>query len=123
MVISRTRVVSLTLLSLVSAVIASEKNQVDQLIHNLGELPAHFDSNPSFQKVPPMVIPNPVEERRRHLYEELRRLGDKACPAMCNGLADPDLNVRQGVALFLNAVGSTWYTKSKAHKPLVRIPD
>ena len=52
---------------------------------------------------------DPVEERRRVLYTELRRHGDAALPALARGLADPDVRLRKNVALALAQLGGGWF--------------
>ncbi len=86
----------------VVALPATEQSQIDQLIRELGTFPASL--NGGFR-------PDPVEERRRHVYDRLREFDQEAIPALCRGLADPDVKVRRGVALFLAAAGSTWYNQ------------
>lgn len=54
------------------------------------------------------VLP-PLEQRRREIYDRLWALGPTALPALCRGLADPDVQVRRNVALFLGAAGGNWY--------------
>ena len=57
--------------------------------------------------------PDPTEERRRAIYDRLWTLGPEAIPALNRGLADPDVQIRRNVALFLGAAGDTWYDRSR----------
>ena len=57
--------------------------------------------------------PDPVEERRRAIYDRLWTLGPAALPALNRGLADPDVQIRRNVALFLDVAGDTWYEPSR----------
>lgn len=57
--------------------------------------------------------PDPTEERRRATYDRLWTLGPAAVPALNRGLADPDVQIRRNVALFLNVAGDTWYEPSR----------
>jgi len=62
--------------------------------------------------------PDPTEERRHRVYEELWTLGLTAIPALNEGLADPDVQVRRNVALFLNFSAGTW---NKSMAPALNI--
>jgi TonB family protein len=86
------------------SLIESGNKRADQLVRELGGFPA------SISRL------DPVEERRHAVYEGLRKIDDPIFPALINGLTDPDVNIRRGVALFLSAIGSTWY--SQANKPM-----
>ena len=57
--------------------------------------------------------PDPREERRRLLYDEIWALRSAALPALIRGLADPDVQVRRNVALFLNAAAGSWYDPTR----------
>jgi HEAT repeat protein len=59
--------------------------------------------------------PDPIEERRLSIYRQLVDLGDQALPALSRGLADPDVQVRRNVALFLGVTGSTWGSSIAGH--------
>jgi HEAT repeat protein len=52
---------------------------------------------------------SPSEQLRREIYDRLWSLGSGALPALCRGLADPDVQVRRNVALFLGVAGGEWY--------------
>lgn len=56
---------------------------------------------------------DPMEQRRKELYERLRRLGDDALPALTRGLSDPDVRIRRNVALALAVLSGTWYRPSQ----------
>jgi HEAT repeat protein len=57
--------------------------------------------------------PDPTEERRRAIYDRLWTLGPAALPALNRGLADPDVEIRRNVALFLNVAGDRWYEPAR----------
>ena len=52
--------------------------------------------------------PDPIEERRRDVYEELRKLGPASIPALVDGMADADVRIRRNVAFLLNGAAGTW---------------
>jgi HEAT repeat protein len=56
---------------------------------------------------------DPIEERRRAIYDRLWTLGPAAVPALNRGLVDPDVQIRRNVALFLGVAGDTWYEPSR----------
>jgi HEAT repeat protein len=58
--------------------------------------------------------PDPVEQRRSTIYDRLWTLGPAAVPALNRGLADPDVQIRRNVALFLNVAGDRWYEPARA---------
>ena len=64
---------------------------------------------------PPWRVPqtDPLEERRGRVYRQLRELGDDALPALARGLADPDVQVRRNVALFLYLVANGRYAATE----------
>jgi HEAT repeat protein len=49
-----------------------------------------------------------MEVRRSQVYDELRELGDALVASIVRGLADPNVQVRRNVALFLRATADTW---------------
>src|SRR5580692_12561691 len=57
-------------------------------------------------------VPDPTEERRAQVYRQLLELGSAALPALNDGLADPDVQLRRNVALFLNAAAGGWYDRA-----------
>ena len=67
-----------------------------QLVQRLGEFRAAI---PGIE--PSNGIPDPLEERRRLVYAQLRELDQQALPALIRGLTDRDVRLRRGVALFL----------------------
>jgi HEAT repeat protein len=42
------------------------------------------------------------------VYDELFALGSASIPGLADGLADPDVRVRRGVAFFLNLAAGSW---------------
>jgi hypothetical protein len=80
----------------------------DELVQALRELPA------SIPAVAPGdgVLP-PIERHRREIYDRLWSLGPAALPALCRGLADPDVRVRRNVALFLSVAAGQWYDRER----------
>jgi HEAT repeat protein len=56
---------------------------------------------------------DPIEERRHAIYDRLWTLGSEAIPALNRGLANPDVQIRRNVALFLGVAGDTWYDRSR----------
>jgi hypothetical protein len=84
------------------------QDQAAQLIGSLREFPA---SLPGI--APSNGNPDPNEERRRHVYMQLRELDQQALPALIRGLTDPDVQLRRNVALFLDAAAGSWYDRSQ----------
>jgi HEAT repeat protein len=84
------------------------QDEADQLVQQLREfraaLPAARPSN---------GVPDPVEERRRQVYTRLRDIGEQAMPALIRALADPDIQVRRNVVLFLDVAAGSWYDLSR----------
>lgn len=80
----------------------------DDLIQELGQFPASLPAG-----VPSNGVPDPKEERRRALYQQLWSLGPAVVPALNRGLANPDVQIRRNVALFLNVAGGTWYEPTR----------
>ena len=78
----------------------SAEQLVGQLRQFRASLPATAPSN---------GVPDPTEQKRRSVYDQLWMLGPAALPALNVGLADPDVQVRRNVALFLNAAAGDWY--------------
>jgi HEAT repeat protein len=52
---------------------------------------------------------DPIEERRSRVYAELLELGDRGLPVLSRGLADPDVQIRRNVALFLSVSSGSGY--------------
>ena len=80
-----------------------QSGDAGRLVQQLGEFPAALPST-----VRSDGSPDPIEERRRAVYGELRALGQDAMPALVRGLSDPNVQVRRNVALFLNVVIGAW---------------
>jgi HEAT repeat protein len=84
-------------------------SQGDVIVQQLRELPTPLAH--SIQSNGRIVV---AEERRRELYQRLRRLGDDALPALERGLGDPDVRLRKNVALALNALSGSWFDRHEA---------
>ena len=82
---------------------ASER--ADGLVRELGQFRA---SLPGIARSDGTV--DPVEEKRHRLYTQLRDLGEQAMPALSRGLADPNVQIRRNVALFLGVTSGGWFT-------------
>ena len=80
----------------------------EELVQALGQFPAGI-----LAVAPGNGVPPPIERHRREIYDRLWSLGPTAMPALCRGLADTDVQVRRGVALFLNAAGNDWYDRAR----------
>ena len=92
----------------------------DELVRQLREFPASLPGGLARSDGSP--DPDPTVERRSRLYSQLRGLGDQALPALMRGLADPDVQIRRNVALFLNVAAGSWYSPSEPRldiQPLV----
>jgi HEAT repeat protein len=103
---TRTPWLVVTLLTILSSVHLSGQDSPgasDELVRRLGQFTAGFPAGARSDG-----RPDPVEERRRSVYGELLALGEQAQPALVRGLADPDVQVRRNVALFLDAAGGAW---------------
>jgi hypothetical protein len=65
--------------------------------------------------LPSMARPNdPVEERRRQIYRELRQSGEHASQALAQALRDSDVRLRRHAALALSVLASRWYEPSES---------
>ena len=62
----------------------------------------------SMQSRPPRSDgkPDPIEDRRRMIMDELRALGEKAVPALVRTLSDPDVQMRRNSELVLIQLAS-----------------
>ena len=89
--------------------VASSAQSADELVAELRQFPPGLPATG-----PSNGIPDPKEERRQALYDRLWSLGPAALPALRRGLADPDVQVRRNVALFLGIAGGPWYRAGKA---------
>jgi HEAT repeat protein len=87
---------------------SSVQDRADEVVQQLRQLPT---SLPATARSDGTV--DPVEQRRRELYGELRRLGADALPALARGLKDSDVHLRRNVALALNVLAGSWYARSK----------
>lgn len=76
----------------------------EELVQALGQFPA---------AIPGTGASSPVEQHRLEVYHRLWSLGPTAPTALCNGLGDPDVQVRRNVALFLGAAGNDWYDRGR----------
>jgi HEAT repeat protein len=76
----------------------------EQLVAELQQFRASLPAG-----VPSNLVPDPTEQKRRSVYDQLWTLGPAALPALNHGLADPDVQIRGNVALFLNAAAGGWY--------------
>src|SRR5437868_6633902 len=87
-----------------SSVQLNAPGRADELVRELRQFPASLPGGARSDG-----SPNPTEERRRSLYDQLWTLGAASLPPLIRGLADPDVQVRRHVALFLNATAGGWY--------------
>ena len=76
----------------------------EELVQALGQFPA---------AIPATGASSPLEQHRLEIYDRLWSLGPTALPTLCRGLADPDVQVRRNVALFLGAAGNDWYDRGR----------
>src|SRR5690349_353128 len=105
---------SWTMLCLVSAVVVAspqEAPEASALVRQLAQFPA---------AIRPGIVGKTgqrplVEQRRESIYLRLRTLGDTAVPALQRGLADPDVQVRRNVALYLGEEGGTTRSMRRRH--------
>jgi HEAT repeat protein len=81
----------------------SAPDRAAALVQDLRQFPAALPAMPRSDG-----RADPTEERRRRVYDELLALGSAAIPALADGLADPDVQVRRNVAFFLNIAAGTW---------------
>jgi HEAT repeat protein len=65
------------------------------------------------QGAPSHGVLDPIEQKRRSVYDQLWKLGPAALPALNDGLADPDVEIRRNVALFLNVAAGNWYERTR----------
>jgi HEAT repeats len=112
-----TSAATVTVMSIVLILSASGHSQsvqpsgqsADELVAELRQFPAALPG-----MAPSNGVPDPKEERRHTLYDRLWTLGPAALPALGRGLADPDVQVRRNVALFLGVAGGTWYEPTRS---------
>lgn len=94
-------------LGLVSASVAGSAQDASEatvLVRQLGQFQAEIDPRIDKRTGQPM----PVEQRREAIYVKLRLLGGNAVPALQRGLADPDVQIRRNVALYLTFEGGNY---------------
>jgi HEAT repeat protein len=82
----------------------SNAQSASELVAALRQFPAAIPGG-----APSSGRPDPQEVKRRAIYEQLLTLGSAGMPTLIRGLADPDVQVRRNVALFLNAASGGWY--------------
>ena len=59
-----------------------------ELVAELRQFPASLPG-----VAPSTGVPNPTEQKRRVIYDQLWQLGPSALPALNRGLADPDVRI------------------------------
>ena len=91
-----------------AALSSSVQDQAQGIVQQLRQLPTRL---PATARSDGAI--DPIEQRRRELYGELRRLGPDALPALARGLRDPDIQLRRNVALALNVLAGNWFDRSK----------
>jgi HEAT repeat protein len=104
------------LLALAGAVVMAQRGalpsllqeQAEGVVQQLRQLPTPLPASPRSDGTV-----DPVEQRRRELYGELRQLGPDAIRALARALADPDVQLRRNVALVLNVLAGTWFDPSR----------
>jgi HEAT repeats len=79
-----------------------------ELVTELRQFPAELPA-----RAPSNGVPDPKEVLRRSIYDRLWTLGAEAMPALNRGLADPDVQIRRNVALYLNVAAGGWYEPSR----------
>jgi HEAT repeat protein len=65
------------------------------------------------QGAPSNGVLDPIEQKRRSVYDQLWKHEPAALPALIDGLADPDVEIRRNVALFLNVAAGGWYERTR----------
>ncbi|MBK5295534.1 MAG: HEAT repeat domain-containing protein [Vicinamibacteria bacterium] len=87
-----------------SAQVPGDSTQAERLLQQLREFPAAL---PGIARSDGSR--DPVEERRRAVYLQLREIGKDALPALAaRGLSHPDVQIRRNVALFLSVAAGGW---------------
>src|SRR5687768_6683483 len=86
-----------------SAAQPNASNRAAVLVQELRQFPAGLPAIARSDGSPDLA-----EEQRRRVYKELTALGPAAIPALADGLADADVQVRRNVAFFLNMAAGTW---------------
>jgi len=90
-----------------------DRQSPEELVQALRQLPAGIPGG-----APSTGVLPPIEQLRHDIYDRLWTLGSTAVPALCRGLADPDVQVRRNVALFLGAAGGDWYERGRPRLPI-----
>jgi tetratricopeptide (TPR) repeat protein len=85
-----------------------EYQSATELVAELGQFSAALPA-----AVPSNGVPDPKEELRRSIYDRLWTLGAEAVPALNRGLADPNVQIRRNVALYLSVAAGGWYEPSR----------
>jgi hypothetical protein len=116
--VSRTRAVHVTAIIALGSVLSvsmfaySQSTQpglsAEQLVAELRQFRASLPAG-----APSNGVPDPTEQQRRSVYDQLWTLGPVALPALNNGLASPDAQMRRNVALFLNVAAGGWYDRER----------
>jgi HEAT repeat protein len=89
---------------------AQQASEAAVLVRQLGQFRAEIDPRIDKRTGQPL----PVEQRRQAIYAKLRILGDEAVSALQQGLTDPDVAIRQNVALFLSFEGGNYAKRAEA---------
>ena len=97
-------IIGVALVSQVSAQSAQAPADATELVRQLGAFRAEVDSR--VQSHTGTVMP--AEQQREAIYIRLRALGASAVPALRLGLADPDVQIRRNVALYLGWEGANY---------------
>ena len=95
---------------------AQTSTGASELVRHLSQFPAAIDGRIKSDTGQLM----PQEQQREAIYMRLRALGTAAIPALQRGMADPDVQVRRNVALYLGLEGGN-YAKH-APEPLELLP-
>ena len=98
------RLIGIALILHVPALSAQTPPDASLLVRQLGQFPAAMDPGVDSRT----GRPAPAEQQRQALYLELRALGTSALPALRLGLADPDVQIRRNVALYLAWEGGNY---------------
>jgi HEAT repeat protein len=83
---------------------AQTASDVSELVRQLGQFPAAID--PRIQSNTGQRMP--VEQQREAIYVRLRAFGASAVTALQRGMADPDVQIRRNVALYLGVEGGNY---------------
>jgi HEAT repeat protein len=97
-------VVSLMLIPQARVLGGLPQTDPSDLVRQLGQFRAAIDGRINSRTGEPL----PAEQQRAALYIQLRTLGAAAIPALTRGLADPDVQIRRNVALYLEWEGGNY---------------